>query len=69
MKKYELIGITEYANKHLNVKDCEYLTSMIGVEVSESEVRADIDGGKMMDMPDGEMTHIVFLNLKPLNHE
>jgi len=63
MKKYKLVGITEYAEKHLTVSDLENLKQMIGSEIEESDNVAEIDEGKLFIMPDGVETHIDFLKI------
>jgi len=63
MSKYILVGITEYAEKHLNETDLQLLKSMIGCEVVESENRPTHCKGRYYVMPDGEDTHEDFLIL------
>lgn len=62
MKKYKLIGVTKYAEKHLDEVDLNALKEMIGCEIEESE-DTDIN---MFKMPDGEETHIKFLDLEEI---
>jgi len=69
MKKYKVLGITKYAERHLNVDDCECLIEMIGCIVLESQTLSHLDGGVMLEMPDGEITHICFLQLEEIQEE
>jgi hypothetical protein len=64
--KMKLIGVTEYAKRHLSVDELAILENMIGCDVEESDNKAAIDGGRMFIMPDGEETHVCFLSLAPL---
>jgi hypothetical protein len=64
MKKYKLIGVTKYAERHLSVDDLDTIKSMVGCDIIESEHRAEIDGGKLFIMPDGKDTHVDFLDIE-----
>lgn len=66
MEKYKLIGVTEYAERHLNNPDLQSLKLMIGCEIEESDNTAEIDGGKLFIMPDGTETHECFLQVELL---
>ena len=61
MSCVKLIGITDYARKHLDNKDLETLQSFIGCSIEESDIKSYIDGGKLYILPDLELTHEVFL--------
>ena len=66
MKRYKLLGVTEYAKKHLTVEDLRDIRSMIGSEIEESENKADIDGGKFFILPDLVETHEKFLLMEEI---
>ena len=66
MKKYKLMGVSQYAKKHLTANDLTALEEMVGCNIIESENKAEIDGGKMFVMPDGEDTHIDFLDVEEI---
>jgi glutamine amidotransferase PdxT len=65
--KYKLIGITEYAERWLSEEDIETLKEMIGCEVYESKKKSHIDKKIMFIMPDGEETHIDFLQIEEIH--
>lgn len=69
MKKYKFIGLTKYAKRHICVEDTESLTEMIGCEVTESDKPSIVDGKMMFIMPDGEETHIDYLELEQIQDE
>lgn len=69
MKKYKFIGLSKYAERHLCVEDIESLTEMIGCEVTESDKPSIVDGKRMFIMPDGEETHIDYLELEQIQDE
>jgi len=64
MSRIKLIGVTDYAERHLDKSLLDDLKSMINAYVSESNEVADIDGGKLFYLPDGEQWHIDFLILE-----
>lgn len=64
MKKYKILGITEYAERHLTVDNLETLQEMVGLTVCESEETNGIDEKPLMIMPDTELTHVDFLQLE-----
>lgn len=67
--KYKFIGLSKYAERHLCVEDTEQLTEMIGCEVEESENPSIVDGKRMFIMPDGEETHMDYLELEEIQAE
>jgi len=67
--KFKIIGITKFAERYLCVEDFELLIGMIGCEVEESNEISNVDGNKMIKMPDGEDTHIDFLELEEVQPE
>ena len=67
--KYKFIGLSRYAERHLCVEDIERLTEMIGCEIEESEKLSIVDGKRMFIMPDGEETHIDYLELEEIQSE
>ncbi len=67
METIKLTGITDYAEDHLSVEDLQNLKSFIGCEIKESDEVAEIDGGKMYIMPDGETCHEIFLTYNTNN--
>ena len=66
MKKYKFIGLSKYAERHLCEEDTEQLKEMIGSEVVESPFNSIVDGKRMFIMPDGEETHIDYLELEEI---
>ncbi len=69
MEKYKFIGLSKYAEKHLDVDDFNDLKEMIGSEVIESDIPSIVDGKRMFIMPDGEETHIDYLELEKIQPE
>jgi hypothetical protein len=69
MNKYKLLGVTEYAERHLSVDDIDELKSMIGCVIEESDEPSIVDGKRMFIMIDGEETHIDYLELEMLQPE
>jgi hypothetical protein len=69
MNKYKIIGVTKYAEQYLGVDDLNDLKNFIGCKVYENETKSHIDGKTMIDMPDGEITHIDFLELEKVQPE
>ena len=69
MKKYKIIGITNYAINHLSLEDLEYLRDVIGCEVVECKYKSRVDGKTMLEMPDGVRTHVDFLKLEEVQPE
>jgi hypothetical protein len=68
-KEYRFIGVSEYAKRHLCEEDIQQLNEMIGCKIQESEIPSIVDGGKMFIMPDGEETHICFLQIEEIQPE
>lgn len=68
-KEYKLLGVSDYGERHLTVEDIDSINSMIGDTVSESVLKSDIDGKEMIEMTDGEDTHIMFLDLEYIQDE
>lgn len=66
MNKYKLIGLTEYAKRHLTVEDLAELDDMIGCEIEQSDYNSFLDDEVMYNMPDGEITHSRFLIVEPI---
>jgi len=64
MKKYKLIGVSEFAERFLCLEYLEALKEMIGSTLTESDIKSNVDGKSMFIMPDGEDTHISFLELE-----
>lgn len=69
MEEYIITGLTKYAYSDLSEDDIESLESMIGCVVTESENRSIADGGRMFEMPDGEDTHVDYLELEIIEPE
>lgn len=55
----KIIGITEYAYRHLTVEDCETLESFL-----HSECEFSITDENMLIMPDGDYWHKDYVILK-----
>ena len=68
MREYKFLGVTKYAEAHLTGEDIEQLTEMKGCTVYEGEPSI-VDGKKTFIMPDGEVTHIDFLEIEELQEE
>lgn len=69
MRRFRFLGLSIYAEKHLCEEDTEQLTEMIGCEVFESDTPSMVDGKTMFIMPDGEETHIDYLELEEITEE
>ena len=69
MKKFKLIGVTRYAKNCLSEEDILSLITMIGSEVQESNFKSKVDDRMLLEMPDGERTHIDFLELEEIQPE
>lgn len=69
MKRFRFLGLSIYAERHLCEEDTEVLNQMIGSEVFESENKSIVDGKTMFIMPDGEETHIDYLELEEITEE
>ena len=67
--KYKFIGVSEHGHKWLCEEDIEQLNEMIGCEIEESDKPSIVDGKRMFIMPDGEETHIDFLELEEIQAE
>ncbi len=67
--KYKFTGLSKYAKKNLCEEDTEQLTEMLGCEVEESDTPSIVDGKRMFIMPDGEETHIDYLELEEVQPE
>ena len=68
MEKYKMLGVSKYAKKHLCEEDLELMESFIGCQVEDSGDISCIDGKQMIIMPDGELTHIDFLELELISN-
>ncbi len=66
MKKYTLVGVTEYAEKHLTKDDLDSIKEMIGSVIEESDDSSNTH--RLFVMPDGVETHIDFLKLEEINN-
>jgi|688.fasta_scaffold491836_1 hypothetical protein len=69
MRKYELIGITNYAKQYLCEEDIQSLLEMIGCTVVERETKSILYGKKMFQFPNGEELPIDFVELEEIQPE
>lgn len=60
----KLTGVTEYAEKHLSIDDLEYLNSMVGCNVYETDKKSIVDNGKLYLLTDGQDWHEDYLILQ-----
>lgn len=69
MKQYRILGVTELAHRRLEDDDIESLLDMVGMTCYKCDHVSEIDGKSLFMMPDGEETHIDFIQIELIEPE
>jgi hypothetical protein len=69
MAKYRFLGPSIQAEQFLTEEDIQKLFDMVGCEIELHDEASKVDGKRLFMMPDGELTHVDFLEFEEIQPE